>query len=497
MTRLIDRMLARADSGYSEQMFSGAYQVTTLDSQGRGREAADAGIVRHARIAYEQNGVVAACSLVRGALFSEARFKLQSLIDMHLYGDTSLALLEHPWPNADTGELLTRMDQDDTTAGNSFIRKAVPEDGSDDVLIQMRPDTVTIMSEARRDQLGRIYKVPALYLEDLRPLGIDRDPQGFTPGEVAHYSPNPDPLASFKGMSWLTPVLREVRSDLAVTQYKTVHLSNGAMPGIVIRYSRKLSDPTVATLAKRLTAKHGGPENAGKIWVLDEGADMTVAGSTLEQLQMDALTKAGERRICAAAGPGLDVILGFEQGDYQAAVRRLADLWARPAWHKACAALQHLLDNVPDAGVRLWYDVSGIAALREGELQRGQTTLVKAQAVQSFVMAGYTRVSALAAAESGDLSQLVPDPGAPTPGMAGRVTETEHLGQTGGQATPAPGLAGTVVQTGPAGGPGNSRPPQAGRPQALPGTVRPNVPNARPGAFQPVPPMPNGARGKA
>jgi hypothetical protein len=30
---------------------------------------------------------------------------------------------------------------------------------------------------------------------------------------VAHWSPIPDPLANFRGMSWLTPVLREIDAD--------------------------------------------------------------------------------------------------------------------------------------------------------------------------------------------------------------------------------------------------------------------------------------------
>jgi hypothetical protein len=214
---------------------------------------------------------------------------------------------------------------------------------------------------------------------------------------------------------------------------------------------------------------YAGPENAGRTLVLDEGADVTVAGSTLEQLQYEAVQKAGERRICAAAGPGMLVILGFEAGDYQTAIRKLADLWARPAWRMACASLEHLLPAVPSAA-HLWYDVSDIAALREGELERSQATLVRAQAVSAFVAAGYTRQSAIAAAESGDLSQLVPDPGAPPAGVSGRETATSSDRI-------------------------NGRPPQAGVPQALPGTVQPNLPDAKPLQFAPMPSLPNGARG--
>jgi len=204
--------------------------------------------------------------------------------------------------------------------------------------------------------------------------------------------------------------------------------------------------------------------------VLDEGADTAVAGSTLEQLQFDLVTKAGERRICAAAGPGLLEILGFEPGDYQAAVRKLADLWARPRWRQACAALEHLVPTSADIGpVRLWFDVGGIAALREGELQRAQAYLVKTQGLAASVAAGFTRESSVKAAEAVDISQLVPDPNAPPAGITGRETATDKLG-------------GLLTD--------GTRPPQD-----LPGVVKPNLPAAKPYVTPPMPAVPGGARG--
>jgi len=276
-------------------------------------------------------------------------------------------------------------------------------------------------------------------------------------------SPVPDPSASFRGMSWLTPVLREVGADQALTQYKIAHVSRGAMPGMVLKYSQKLSEPTVEKLKKRFAALFAGPENAGKTLVLDEGADVTVAGSTLEQLQFTAVQAAGETRIAAASSVPVEII-GIEgprsaSGNYELAIRRFADLWARPHWRMACACLQHLLPSVPAAS-RLWYDVAGIAALREGELARGQALLVRTQAIAALVTAGYSRDSAIAAVESGDLSQLQADPAAAPPGA-----------------------------------PTGTRPPQAGVPQDLPGAVQPNLPASKPFVTPPMPGMPNGARG--
>jgi len=458
-------MLGRASfDNYTDASYSGAYLVTAQDPSGRSKEGAPAGAVRSAREALAGNGVVYACIAARSAIFSEARFQFQSTVDRHLFGTTDLSLLEYPWPNATAGELLARLEQDVSTAGNSYIRKVSPADGGDPLLVQMRPDCVTIISEQREDDAGRIYKVPVGYAEDLTPLGItDRDPQVYTPDEVAHYSPFPDPQAWFRGMSWLTPVLREVGADNGLTAYKSAHISQGAMPGLVLKYSQKLSQPVVDRLKKRFEALYSGAGNSGRTLVLDEGADVTVAGSTLEQLQYTAVQAAGQTRILAAAMVPSEIV-GLEgpreaSGNYELAIRRFADLWARPHWRMACASLQHLIPGVTPP-TRLWYDVSDIAALREGELARSQATLVRAQAVGAFVTAGYSRDSAIAAADSGDLSQLKPDPGAAPPGA-----------------------------------PTGTRAPQAGVPQDLPGVVAPNKPNAKPAQFAPVPGMPNGARG--
>ena len=51
---------------------------------------------------------------------------------------------------------------------------------------------------------------------------------------------------------------------------------------------------------------------------------------------------------------------------------------------------------MPD-GNRLWFDVSDIAALQDGEMVRGQAALVRAQALLALVQAGYTHESAVAA----------------------------------------------------------------------------------------------------
>jgi hypothetical protein len=96
-------------------------------------------------------------------------------------------------------------------------------------------------------------------------------------------------------------------------------------------------------------------------------------------------------------------------------------------WQSGCAILEKLV-AVP-AGAQLWYDTSDIAALQAAETERAQVAQVHAAAILTLVQAGYTRKSVIAAVDAGDMSLLVPDPNAPTPGVAERETVTVPLGE--------------------------------------------------------------------
>src|SRR6266508_2417532 len=138
--RLLDRLADRYSlrQGFWEGMASGA--AVYMGNYGDpGKEKAIANLVGAARDAYQSNGAVFAVSLIRLALFSEARFVFQSLVDKHTYGSQDLLVLEEPWPNCTTGELLARMEQDFTVGGNAYLwkaeedRKSVAEGKSGDV----------------------------------------------------------------------------------------------------------------------------------------------------------------------------------------------------------------------------------------------------------------------------------------------------------------------------------------------------------------------------
>jgi phage portal protein BeeE len=404
------------------------------------------------KAAYAGNSVVFGAILARMSLFSEATFAFRDLADKHLSGafeidgrrNTALRKLEAPWPNGTTGELLARMIQDADLAGNAYVWDA------GDQLVRLRPDWVTIVSELSSDPMGRPYRsVLGYYYEPpVTSRRFEGEPQYFTVDEVAHWSPNPDPEANFRGMSWLTPVIREVWADNQMTNYKIKYLENAASPNLLIRYTQRLGQDSLSSLAARVEARHGGVDNAFKTLVLDDGADVTVIGNTFEQMNFSTVQAAGENRIIIASGvPG--IVIGSKEGlmaatysNYEQAMRRFADITMRPLWRSVCACLSKLVTIPP--GTRLWFDTADIAALRQGEKERADTMLVLSQAAAELIAAGAKPDTVTAAVAAGDITLLKFEPKPPPPPAAPPSPVNGQLQMLNGNNQP-PALNGAKV----------------------------------------------------
>lgn len=433
--RLLDRLIRR--DSYWEGMASGAAVLTTTYGQ-PGREQVLPQLMSQAHRAYGSDSPVFAAVLARMALFSEAEFVLQSAADKKMFTDQRLQILQHPWPDGTGGDLLARMEQDVSVAGNAYIWHTGEE------LVRLRPDWVTIVSELVTDALGRQYRRVTGYWFQPPKSSDPRygEPAMYDADEVAHWAPIPDPTADFRGMSWLTPVLREIAGDSGLTEYKIKYLEHAASPNLLLKYAQKLQPGTIDALRERMTARYGGVDNAFRTLILDQGADATVIGNSLSQMNFDTVQQAGSDRILAAAGvPGMLVGLEPVRGAgkaYADVVRRFADITMRPEWRSVCGALHKLIPDMPDQGIRLWYDTSQIAALQEGEQTKAQITLIHGQALLTLRQAGYTRESAVKAIQGNDVSLLQVDPLAPLPQGSGQ--QPQHMLPQPPGSGPTPGL---------------------------------------------------------
>ena len=437
--RLWDRLLSR--QGYWEGMASGA--ATWSTSYGSpDREPLMPQLAAFAQQANGSSAVVFAAILVRMALFSEARFQFQAKDDKHLFGNETLAKLEEPFgPPTTTGDLLARMEQDVSLAGNAYIWDPPGEDR----LVRLRPDWVTIVSEVVTvdsgdpDRPGWYRRPVGYWFEPPKGLKSLGNPFLAPAAECVHWAPIPDPTASFRGMSWLTPAMRDIQGDDGMSRYKIRYLQHDATPNMIVKYAQRIAPATVDAVRERIDARYAGPDNAGKTLILDGGADLVLAGNSLSQMDFSNVAAVGQERILADANVpgvlvGLEPLRGAGRG-YQESMQKLANLYARPQWRSACGALSQLLD-VP-AGNRLWYDTADIAALQDGEMERAQAALVRMQAVLAGVQAGATMESVAAAVDAMDLTQLkkAPVPAAPP---AGNVQHLLPQTQPGATASPLP-----------------------------------------------------------
>lgn len=371
-----------------------------------------------AQAAYASNGPVFACMLVRMLVFSSVRFRWQRLRDSQpsdSFGTPDLALLERPWPGGSTQDMLTRMIQDADLAGNSYWYRQGTE------LIRLRPDWVEIVGAKRyltdyanrgRGQVGW-QKMGYLYTEG--GPGSGHEPVAFTVNEVAHFHPIPDPLGVFTGMSWLTPIVREIQADQAMTRHQRKFFDNGATPNMVVTHAVGADMEKVKRFSEMMAENHAGVENAGKTLHLYPGADATVVGTNLDQIDFKNVRGGGETRIAAAAGVP-PVIVGLSEGlaaatysNYGQARRRLADGTAHPLWQNLSGSLEPLLTTPGKPGstdVRLWYDASNVPFLREDEGDAANIAKTKAETISTYITAGYDPESVIAAVEANDLRLL-------------------------------------------------------------------------------------------
>jgi hypothetical protein len=363
---------------------------------------------------YGGNSVIFACELTRLSIFSEARFQFRrsrygKLGD--LFGTQALEILERPWVNGVTGDLLARMLLDADFAGSSFVARPAERP---DRLRRMRPDWVSIVLGSR-DEPDR-----ANLAMDADVLGYMYHPGGVDSGmgkvrvlladEVSHFAPTPDPLATYRGMAWLTPVIREIEADSAATEHKLAFFRNGASPQVVVALGPSARPDQVTEFAAKMNAQHKGALNAYKTLYVGGGADVTVVGRDLRQLDFKVTQGAGETRIAAAAQVH-PTIVGLSEGlagsslnagNFAAARRLVADKTIRPLWRNVCGALSTIVDVPSDA--ILWFDESNIAFLREDRKDAAEIQRIKASQLVEMVNHGWEWQSSLQAVVGENLS---------------------------------------------------------------------------------------------
>ena len=398
---------------YAGNTYGTGYSQTLV---GGNERAADAGSMGAA--AFASNGIVFACMLVRMLVFSGIRFTYQRLRNgapADIWGDATLRLLETPWDGGTTQDLIARMVQDADLMGSAYIIKDTPlaRIGGDETtteLLRLDPLNVQIVLDpVKRGSATVGYRKLGYAYSEYGGTSAD-DMAVFLPSEVAQFTPTPDPSAKFRGMSWLTPVIRQIDADNLMEIHRAKFFEQGATPNMVIKHPPEVTPEEAREFRDLLNASHGGVANAYKTLHLGGGADLTVVGRDMEQVSFAAVQGHGETRIAAAAGVP-PVIVGLSEGlqaatysNYGQARRRFADGTAHPLWQNLSGSLQKLLPIGTES--RLWYDTRDVPFLREDEKDAAEIFSLKAGAIQTLVNTGWEPDAVIAAVNSGDVRML-------------------------------------------------------------------------------------------
>ncbi|AEV52064.1 portal protein [Rhodococcus phage REQ1] len=379
-------------------------------------EAIDNDFEGYVRGAYKANGAVFAVALARMLVFTEVRFSYQRYTEDgrpgDLYRRPSLKILDKPWPNGATGDLLARAIQDTDLAGNHYVVRE--GSGPNARLRRLRPDWVSIILTSPPDKAVQSDVVGYLY----KPGGTDNKelwklyPVDGSNGAIAHWTPIPDPEAAYRGMSWLTPVLREIMHDNAATKHKLKFFENAATPNLAVSFKETVTAEQFKEFMEQLDDSHGGGDNAYKTLYLGGGADVRVIGSKMEEINFKSTQGLSESRI-AAAGRIHPALVGLSEGlqgsslnegNYKAARNNFADATMRPLWRSLCAAYSVLVEEFDDS--RLWYDARDVEFLRQDQKELAEITAQNASTISKLVMQGYTPESVTEAIVKEDLRLL-------------------------------------------------------------------------------------------
>jgi hypothetical protein len=225
------------EQAFDQLLFDGSVYPAVHQTMTGGRVTVGYDFLGLVRGAYKANPIVFACIDRRQALFSEARFQYRQFKKGRpgdLFGGPGLTILEHPWPGGTTGDLLAFAEVHNSCSGNFFCARR------GDRLAPLRPDWVSVIigSNTEADDPADVWDIDAEvlgYLYTEGGPGSGRDPVYLMPEEVAHYMPRPDPEAPWRGMSWVTALLREVAADREMTDHKSKYLDAGATPNLAIK----------------------------------------------------------------------------------------------------------------------------------------------------------------------------------------------------------------------------------------------------------------------
>lgn len=421
--RLLDNLLPQAETrsawpqthGFQQFVDWFTFQSKQYGITGSAPHMPGDSFVQYIDSIHRRNPVISSAAVSRALLMSQLRFVWRnnavSNTPGRTFGDRSLSVLEKPGA-LKRSALLSSIEMHGSYAGTAY---PVLKNGR---LHLLRPDWVTVVMGSDSDPETDLNLPPS----DARIIAIvyqpEHDgrkgrPEAFLPGEFTTWSPEPDPVYWWRGVSWVSSLAREFAIDGQVTDHKSKFFEHAATPNLVFMMDATKTAEQVKEYADVVNERHAGAMNSHKNMFLGGGTDVKVVGSTLENLALQDVAGGFETRV-ASRSMVPAVVLGIREGlggsalnsgNYGQTRRQWADKWYTPSADSLCEALEDLLPAKPDA--ELSWDRSRVMFLQEDEKDAAEIASTKAQTIRTLVDGGYRPDSVIDAVEHDDFSRLV------------------------------------------------------------------------------------------
>jgi hypothetical protein len=197
--------------------------------------------------------------------------------------------------------------------------------------------------------------------------------------------------------------VREIQGDIAATMHKLKFFENGATPNMVVKGITAANSTQFNDVVEMLEKNHTGLGNAYRTLYLTAGADASVVGSDLKQIDFKATQGAGETRISILSRVPAS-LLGISEGlagsslnsgNFAAARRSFGDTWVMPTLQDLAACLSVLVKVPNDA--ELWFDTADMTLLREDAKDAAEIAQIQMSTIVSGVNGGFEPESVKAA----------------------------------------------------------------------------------------------------
>lgn len=360
------------------------------------------------------NPVVSAAAVSRALLLSQVRpiWRNNAISETpgRTFGARDLALLETPGAQT-RAAFYFLAELHASYSGTAF---AVRRNGRAYLL---RPDWVTVLLGTNSEPEGDMLLPPS----DAEVTGIVYQPEhngkkgrieAFVPGEFAVWTPEPDPVYWWRGVSWVTSLVRELTIDDQVTDHQTKFFEHAATPNLVFVMDPAKTAEQVRQYADVVNARHSGAMNSFKNMFLGGGTDVKVVGSGLDKLALQDIAGGFESRVSARSLVPA-VILNIREGqsgsalnsgNYAQTRRQWADKWFTPAADSLMEAFGALLPAKDDAD--LSWNRRLVTFLQEDEKDAADIAATKAGTIRQLVDAGFDPESVIDAVDNDDFTLL-------------------------------------------------------------------------------------------